>query len=242
MRTIAHDITNPISGILSTWSLTIDQLSKIKWKTWSELEDAITNIWWAIQMIIKSAKDAMELVNELKPNPDWKISSKIKLEKEKFDFRLFLLQITSDHIYYVSENKKNIKISFEKDCPKIKINGDKNQLKRVFKNIIWNAIKYTNKEKWEINISYFIENQIVKILISDNGDGILVEDIPKIFDFETRVGDTESQEWSWIWLFITKNIIELHWWTVSVKSPWPWLWSTFTICLPALSNSDLLHS
>lgn len=108
---------------------------------------------------------------------------------------------------------KNIKLvkKLDKNIPKIK--GDKDQLKRVFINLLNNAVE-AMPEGGELAISTKLEKNSVLIEISDTGVGIDQEDKNKIFEpmFSTKVHGTG------LGLSACKNIIEAHQGKIEIES------------------------
>lgn len=103
--------------------------------------------------------------------------------------------------------------------PAIVVNGDKSRLYQLFFNILDNAIKYT-PEKGTIEINLRSEQNQAVIEIRDNGTGIPVEDIPKIFERFYRVKKDRARKTggSGLGLAICKLIAESHRGTIEVES------------------------
>jgi PAS domain S-box-containing protein len=112
------------------------------------------------------------------------------------------------------------------DIPSIKCYPQ--QLNQVFNNILINAAQAT-KEKGEVGIKTFSEDESIYIQIKDNGEGIAKENITKIFDpfFTTKkVGIGTG-----LGLSISLRIIEKHKGSINVQST-VGKGTTFTIKLP----------
>ena len=90
--------------------------------------------------------------------------------------------------------------------------ADVQQLKRVFINIIENAVKYMDKVNGEIVIMIKRAESSVVIEINDNGQGIPVDALPYIFDRFYRADPARniSTGGSGLGLSIAKKIIEQH--------------------------------
>jgi signal transduction histidine kinase len=94
-------------------------------------------------------------------------------------------------------------------CDKLPvINGDKFRLQQVFQNLIYNAIKYNDKEKGLIEIKAFELEEYWKFSVKDNGKGIEDTYFKKIFKtFEKLQNDGES---TGIGLSIVQKIIDFY--------------------------------
>ncbi len=102
------------------------------------------------------------------------------------------------------------------------------KLNQVFANILVNAAQAIN-EKGEIKINTSIEDEHVKITVSDNGSGIPEENLSKIFDpfFTTK----EVGKGTGLGLNVAYNIIKKHNGTIEVEST-VGKGTTFSIRLP----------
>jgi signal transduction histidine kinase len=112
-----------------------------------------------------------------------------------------------------------------------------NRLNQVFMNLFVNAIQAING-KGQIRVQTRLENQYVRIAISDSGSGIKPEHREKIFDpgFTTKgVGIGTG-----LGLSISARIIQDHRGSISVESELG-KGTTFLICLPREGAVDPLH-
>ena len=101
-----------------------------------------------------------------------------------------------------------------------------------------NAIKY-NQSKPQIKLSLLVDDQVTKIIISDNGIGIPPKDLPHIFERFYRVDKARSRKLggSGLGLSIVKTIIDKLKGTISVDSKQN-EGTTFTITFPLLDPSN----
>ena len=115
---------------------------------------------------------------------------------------------------------------------KVSIQGDKVNLRRLFLNVMDNAIRYT-PHGGTISVSLSQQRQIALVTISDTGVGISREHIPHIFDRFYRVDKARSRTegGSGLGLAICKQIVEAHGGGLSVESKIG-EGSTFSIMLP----------
>ena len=91
--------------------------------------------------------------------------------------------------------------------------ADPGQLKRVINNIVSNSVKYKRPEvPCNIGIEVFDEGDYIHVVMSDNGKGIPMKDLPRIFDrfYRSDESRTSPQAGSGIGLAIVKKIIEDH--------------------------------
>jgi len=92
-------------------------------------------------------------------------------------------------------------------------------IKQMLRIFIDNSIKFTPKDG-KIDISSMLQNDNIKIIVSDNGIGIPQNELKKIFDRFYVVDKSRSKETggSGLGLSIAKWIISIHQGTIDVKS------------------------
>jgi signal transduction histidine kinase len=113
--------------------------------------------------------------------------------------------------------------------------GDQPALRRVFANLIGNAVKYGVAGQW-VGVRARMTPDGVEIIVSDRGIGIAAADHNRIFDpFYRAPAVVAAQiQGAGLGLSLVKRIVEAHGGRVSVASA-PGRGSTFTVALPAMS-------
>lgn len=141
-----------------------------------------------------------------------------KLDTGSFPFK-FNVMSASDYIksfYNIAKSEfygKNIDISFENKCNNLtKIKVDFQEMNRVLFNIVENSIKYNKDILVKIKILLYETDDSIVIEVSDNGKGVLDEELQNLFVSFYR-GDTSRtnpSEGSGLGLAIAKRIVEDH--------------------------------
>jgi ligand-binding sensor domain-containing protein/signal transduction histidine kinase/DNA-binding NarL/FixJ family response regulator len=117
--------------------------------------------------------------------------------------------------------QKNISISFTHNTDKIPLSFDKDQLEKVFFNLISNAFKFT-QEGGQIRLIAIQEKNNVVISVVDNGRGIAPVYLDNIFDNFFQVPEYNAQNTGYgIGLALSKNIVEQHHGSIRVESRMP---------------------
>lgn len=133
-----------------------------------------------------------------------------------------------------SANAKNISIQLNSDDSLV-VNADKNMLNTVLRNLISNAVKFTNNDgKIIISTKKKHKNTIISII--DNGIGINSKDIDKIFDKSllfTSIG-TNEEKGTGFGLKLCHDFIEKHGGKIWVESE-EGKGTTFNFSLPDAS-------
>jgi two-component system phosphate regulon sensor histidine kinase PhoR len=138
-------------------------------------------------------------------------SGDLHLEYKEFNI-IELVQNVFD-LLEMKASKKNISLVFDMDYKKpIMVRADKERIQQVLTNLIVNSIKYGNKEgTTEVSIENLIQNKVI-VRVTDNGEGIEKQHIPRLFERFFRVDKSGSRKegGSGLGLSIVKHIIEAH--------------------------------
>ena len=167
---------------------------------------------------------------------DLLLLSRIDFKPEIFKFVKLGLPFFSDLIEAgkIMASQKNIGLKSVLPDKDFVLNADETHLRRLFLNLIDNAIKYSRPES-DIYFNVELEDNNVSVSVCDNGIGIAEENQTKIFDRFYRV-DKYAQEiiGTGLGLSMVKSIADLHNGSISVESQLG-QGSTFKVLLP-ISN------
>jgi PAS domain S-box-containing protein len=140
--------------------------------------------------------------------------NKQKLELNEVDLSAIMIEALSDYELIIKE--KNAKITIE---PLPLIEGDKTMLRRLFENLLSNALKYCSDGKQPIiAVNAMKKNGMVEIEISDNGIGFEEQFLPKLFTLFQRLHSKEKFEGTGLGLAICRKIAEMHNGSITAKS------------------------
>ena len=114
------------------------------------------------------------------------------------------------------------------------IHTDRMRLENILRNLISNAINYSDKKKpkTKISITAEITEAYASITITDNGIGISEEDLPKIFEMFYRASG--GGDGSGLGLFIVAEAVEILEGKIDVQSK-PKEGTSFTIQIPQMA-------
>jgi two-component system NtrC family sensor kinase len=214
---VAHEINNPLSGILIDASLILEELDE---------ESTIRN---DIQNIIVDTHRCKDIVKNLLV-----YSRQTEMKRELFNTNDVIEQTLSFLGHHAL--LQNITINKEFSPSMLMCEGDKNQLVQVFTNIIINAA-HAIPGKGDITIRTSRDKPKGKIYIefSDTGCGIPEVVLPRIFDhfFTTK----EEGKGTGLGLGTVKSIIEKHRGVIKVKETSP-EGTTFLIELPLFKVTE----
>ena len=206
-RKLAHEIKNPLTPI----QLTIDRI-KNKYLDQISKEDQ-NNFSDNLKIINNQIKQIEKLVNEF--------SDFARMPKPVFK-KNNIIDIIITNVKLMNEIDLSIKIDFKYNKPIILLNSDKEQISRVFLNLIKNSIesiieksqKIPNLDK-KITIELLEENNHIFINVKDNGVGFInlnnnIKDIVNPY-FTTKKNGTG------LGLSIVSKIINDHNGTINFK-------------------------
>jgi signal transduction histidine kinase len=114
--------------------------------------------------------------------------------------------------------------------------GDEPALRRVFQNLVGNAIKYGADGRW-IGISARRAGSDVRVTVSDRGIGIAAADHERVFEPFYRAAEVIAAQvqGAGLGLSLVRRIVEAHGGRVAVRSA-KFAGSDFTVYLPAASE------
>jgi signal transduction histidine kinase len=224
LRTVAHDLRNPIGGIAS---LTLAM----------EDDDFTPEQKELINLIKETSNNSLELINEILEVTN---NGASKLNKELVDINSLLTKSVELLRFKAAEKEQHIVLDLLKHPEEILINREK--IWRVISNLISNAIKFRRKGG-TINIAVTDLGKDVRIAIKDYGIGIPEDMKPIIFNMftEAKRSGTAGEKSFGLGLSICKQIIENHdgkiWFDSKTNEG-----TTFFISLPKPAVTKISHS
>ncbi len=191
---IAHDLKNPFQSLLGFSEVLYNQIDEISKENISEYS----------RLIYESSQNLYNLLGNLL---QWSKSQLGSIKLSPTQINLFESVDDVLSLLKIPIQKKNIKI--ENSI----INGttvfaDKHVVSTVLRNLISNALKFTD-QNGEINISSVTSNNKITISVKDNGKGISEENIDKLFriDQEYSTKGTENESGTGLGLILCKELI-----------------------------------
>ncbi|HTL70282.1 MAG TPA: ATP-binding protein, partial [Candidatus Eisenbacteria bacterium] len=154
-------------------------------------------------------------------------SKELAMETQPVDLNLLMEKVMA-HIKILAD-QKSIQISYVSSGPVV-LQGHEPQLRRLFINLVDNAIKYT-PQKGRVIVTLSRDGDLAVTEVSDTGIGIPDNELPHIFDRFYRVEKSRSSEGFGLGLSIAKSIAQAHQGDIKVRSH-PGLGTTFTVFLP----------
>lgn len=208
---VGHDLRNPLTGIATAiYNLRTHLGRRIDGETKEALE-----------IIEQDIQHSDKIINDL-----LEYSREIHLDLRETNAK----SITKDALAHAKIPAKIRIVDSTHNQPKIMVDTDK--IRRVFMNLIKNAVDVMAKGG-TLRITSKKNNGNLEIIFADTGTGITIEAIEKIWSplFTTKA------EGMGLGLPIVKRLVEAHGGSITVESE-PAKGSTFTVTLPIRSRRD----
>jgi len=223
---IAHDLRNSIFGITGLLELILDEAKA------NEID--IEDLFYKLSLIQMSADYSYKLLENMLT---WVKLQSGMLELRPHAFNIHTTLDTSLDLLRPALDSKKITINQIVEVES-HIIGDPNLISTILRNVINNAIKFSEPEG---NIDIKIEDQSednISISIKDHGIGMDDKTIKNLFNSEIRpqTEGTMREKGSGLGLILVKELAELHHSHVKVNSELG-NGSEFTITIPKEFNS-----
>lgn len=213
---VSHDLRTPLT-IIKGYAETALEETKNK------------NIELYLKRILSGVEELNHLVEKL--NTLSRLENVEEISTEHVNLKELIRGIADTFEY--SAKSKGLDFSLEiRNVPKI-IETDPEKIRIILTNLLDNAVKFTEKGKIEVKISQ--DRNILYIVISDTGQGIPEEFIPKIFERFFTLDKSRGAGFG-LGLAIVKHAVQLLNGSIEVKSK-EGQGTVFTISIPLLRQS-----
>ncbi len=163
---------------------------------------------------LKQAEKGVERLTYIVKDLD--MITKLEAGDLRLDIETFEITEIVNNVFELLEMKaakKKITLALDMDYNKpVMVNADKDRIQQVLTNLVVNSIKYgRQKGTTEVSIENLVKNKVI-VRVTDNGEGIAKENIPRLFERFYRVDKSGSRKegGSGLGLSIVKHIIEAH--------------------------------
>lgn len=217
---IAHDLKSPISALMNIIEMMVESYESF------EKEEMIG----ILGQMSKSSKSVYNLLENLL------LWSRIQTGRTVYNPDLVDLNfIINENISLLLLNAKEKSIELVNNLnTNINVLCDIGMIQTVIRNLISNAIKFTN-ENGKININLSESKEFYILSIADSGVGMNQESVDKLFriDVNHSTLGTKNEKGTGLGLIICKDFVELNGGTIWVEST-EGLGSTFSFSIPKI--------
>lgn len=211
----SHEIISPITSIVAFSNLL--KSTKLN-ATQKEYLDVISSSSLHLKSMIRDVLDISKLN-----------IGKLEVYNEKFNFDKLVSEIESEYSYKCGNKNLEFFINKDSSIPTY-LESDKAKIKQIIKNLLDNAIKFTNVGSVTLNIkNVFSRAQKITLefVVIDTGIGINKEHHELVFNRFNRAENTLNIEGVGLGLSIVKEITQLLNGSITLKSE-PKVGSEFT--------------
>ena len=219
---VAHDLRTPLNAI----SLAARVL-EVTFRERSERAETAQ----MLKTLGRNVQHLQRLVEKIiEENTNLQTETGIKLERRELDLWPLVQALIHDLRPVAGTGSTKL---INKIPQRLVVYADASLLRRIFQNLIANAIKFTPRGKVVIKAQQIESADVVECRVSDNGAGIPPEHLEKVFEeFETGSQDEGGLG---LGLAIVKTFVEAHGGKVTVESK-QGAGSTFQFTLPGKSD------
>jgi signal transduction histidine kinase len=215
---IAHDLRSPF-GIFAN-------LTDLFLENYSDHSDE-----QRLKIIQSMQHTSASLQNLLENLLDWSKMQSGNLEKslKHLNLRKIAEESLALHKDLILKKEQEIEVDID---PGLLIYADKHMISTVFRNLISNAIKFT-EQYGKISITALGNRTKIQVCIKDTGIGLSEKDIKNLFDIRNldKISGESKERGSGLGLLLCKDFIESHEGKVWVESE-PGKGSKFCFTLP----------
>ena len=199
LSNMSHELRTPLNGIIGTTNLILQGEYMPTQKQY-------------LNVLKYSSEHMLNVVNDILD------FSKIEVGKMELEKTTFNLKNLVQNIYELFQNQfadKRVGLELEFDSKlDNSYSGDQTRLGQVLSNLVSNALKFTEKGKVLIRVSFVAQNSnacTIKFSVKDTGIGIPIEKQLPIFDSFTQVDTATTRKFggTGLGLAISSKIVEL---------------------------------
>ncbi|HAK87764.1 MAG: hypothetical protein A2X55_09585 [Nitrospirae bacterium GWB2_47_37] len=210
LSSISHELRTPLTSIVGYAKIVRKKLKKVLPPAGEYSGEALT-VEKNMEIIIAEAERLTGLINNVLDITGME-AGKTEWKSE----RVYIPDLVESALSSVSLlcGGKGIELHKEigKDLPEI--TGDRGKLAQVLKNLLLNAVNFTDKGAVTVRVRKmrYSEKDFVEISIIDSGIGIQEKDRENVFEKFRQVGDTltDKPKGAGLGLSICKYIVEHH--------------------------------
>jgi PAS domain S-box-containing protein len=219
LATLSHELRNPLNVVIG--------YAEILRRGEPQTLEFVTN---AAEIIRRNALSQSQLVSDLLD------LSRLQMGKLTLTRRpISMATIIRDSIETVEAAALAKQITFDLNITSdaLVVDGDPIRLEQIAWNLLNNAVKFTSTGG-RVSISLSEDDDCVQLLVEDNGQGILPEFLPHVFEIfrQADAGTARRQGGLGIGLSLVRQLAELHGGRVSAKSAGPGMGASFAVWIP----------
>ena len=210
---VAHDLRTPIARLHAVAGKALESGDSVQQRE-------------ALADCLEEADRILSMVNTLMDISEAEAGG-LTLRREPIPLRELLAEVVE--LYEDVAEAKHVAVTLQPGA-EVTVNGARDRLRRVFANLLDNAIKYT-PEGGEVRIGTERDSEMAVVTVDDTGAGIAPEHLSRIWDRLYRADASRSERGLGLGLSLVKAYVAAHGGSVDAHSQ-PGRGSMFTVKLP----------
>jgi signal transduction histidine kinase/CheY-like chemotaxis protein len=174
LSNMSHEFRTPLNSIMALSQILLDRMD-------GELTEEQDK---QVRFIKNSAQDLSDLVNDLLDLAKVE-AGKVTIRPTRFDIKTLFAALRGMLRPLLAQNS-SVRLIFDDPDEDIEIYSDEGKLSQILRNLISNALKFTERGEVRIFVSRD-QDQTIAFEVSDTGIGIAAEDQERIFQEWTQV-------------------------------------------------------
>jgi signal transduction histidine kinase/CheY-like chemotaxis protein len=222
LATLSHELRTPLTSLLGWASLLRGD----------DVDDALRE--QGLQAIERNARVQTQLIDDLL-DVSRIISGKLSLDVRPTEISSVIEAAIA--VVRPASDAKGIRLTYTRDPILGSISGDSARLQQIVWNLLSNAVKFT-PERGRIEVRLEQKDSHVQLTVSDNGQGINPEFLPRVFDRFRQADSSTTREYGGLGLglAIVRHLVELHGGTVRAESSGEGKGASFCVTFPVIAE------
>ena len=228
LRAISHDLRTPLSGIMGTAEVIVRMSDKE-----DPRYEMAEGIWKDARWLYSLVENILSLTRLQSGQP--------VLNKEP----QVVEEIVGGALEQMRRRAPECRIEVDVPGEILVVPMDGRLIVQTLVNLLDNAAKHTSaKDEIRITVKKDERNKLVSFTVSDRGDGITEEDMPKIFEtfYTSRCRPVDARKGIGLGLSICKTIVEAHGGEITAQNRADGRGAEFKFTLPLEENEQQIQN
>jgi len=225
LRVMSHELRTPLCVIMGYTKLMKERM----------LGDINQKQEGVLGKLLNQSNDLLTMITSVLETTSMEAET-VKVENHPFGLVNFLDWLKA--VYEVPLDK-DVALTWDYPFNLPVMKTDSGKLNQILRNLINNAVKFTEKGSVTVSARYFPGTETLEFKVADTGIGIPKESLPLIFEKFRQLdsSDTRSHGGVGLGLYIVKQFTEMLGGTVTTETE-PGRGSTFVVTVPIKPKSD----
>jgi signal transduction histidine kinase len=220
VSTVSHELRSPLTSVKGYTSLLLTRWERISDEQKREMLEQVKHDADRVHRLITELLDISRLETD-----------RLVLRRQMIDLQALITTVIEKVRF--SYNDIEVDLRFVDDFPEVYADPDK--MEQVLTNLVENACKYASPQG--MRIEGRVHEDTASLAVTDAGEGIPHEDLPKVFTkfFRRELGKPTG---SGLGLWISRGLVEAHGGQLTASST-PGQGTTFSFTLPLMAFEEL---